>query len=323
MKKIILHFFYVAFFIFLLIMIFIKYSSVSQSIQTAFIIWKENLFPTLFPIFIISEILISLGFIPFLGTIFYPFTVGFLKLHKNASYVLCLSMLTGFPSSAKYITQLYQNRELDYKNSSKILLFSHFSNPLFIIGTIANSFLNNTSLIPLLFISHYLPNFLLAFFFSFNSSSKKENIKFSFYNATKVMYDSYLKNKKSLGTILGQAIIGSINTLLLILGSISIFLVFTSIFNSIITLTPTIQAIFNGILEMSQGLKSISLLNISLRFKSMLSIMIISFGGFCVHLQIMSILSDTKIKYFPFLLARLYHAILSGIIAYLIFPLFD
>ena len=323
MKKIILHFFYVTFFIFLLLLLFMKSSSTSQAIQTAFVIWKENLFPTLFPIFVISEILISLGFIPFLGTIFYPFSVRFLKLHKNASYILLLSMLTGFPSSAKYISQLYQNKELDYKNASKILLFSHFSNPLFIIGTIATTFLNNTSIIPLLFISHYLPNFLLAICFSFKSSSKKENIKFSFYNATKAMYDNYVENKKSLGTILGHAVGGSINTLLLILGSISIFLIFTTIFNSIITLPPTIEAIFNGILEMSQGLKSISLLNISLKFKTILSVMIISFGGLCVHLQVMSILSNTKIKYFPFLLARLYHAILAGIIAYLLFPFFN
>lgn len=323
MKKIILHFFYVSFFIFLLILLFLNSSSISQTIQTAFVIWKENLFPTLFPIFVISEILIALGFIPFLGTIFHPFIVRFLKLHKNASYILFLSMLTGFPSSAKYISQLYQNKELDYKNASKILLFSHFSNPLFIIATIATTFLNNTSIIPLLFISHYLPNFLLIIFLSFKSPSKKENIKFSFYNATKAMYDNYSKDKKSFGAILGRAITGSINTLLLILGSISIFLVFTTVFNSIVTLPSTIQAIINGMLEMSQGLKCISLLSISLRLKVVLSVMIISFGGFCVHLQIMSILSDTKIKYFPFFIARLYHTILSGIIAYFLFPLFN
>ena len=48
--------------------------------------------------------------------------------------------------------------------------------------------------------------------------------------------------------------------------------------------------------------------------------MIISFGGLSVHMQIFSILSDTKIKYLPFLTARVMHAFISS---FLVFILFD
>ena len=75
----------------------------------------------------------------------------------------------------------------------------------------------------------------------------------------------------------------------------------------------------NGFVEMTQGLKYISLLEIPLKLKTILSTMIISFGGFSVHMQTISILSDTQIKYLPFLTARLLHAIISSFIVFLIF----
>ena len=65
---------------------------------------------------------------------------------------------------------------------------------------------------------------------------------------------------------------------------------------------------------MTQGLKHISLLNISNNYKALLICMIISFGGLSVHTQILSIISDTKIEYKPFLLARIIHVIISFII---------
>ena len=61
--------------------------------------------------------------------------------------------------------------------------------------------------------------------------------------------------------------------------------------------------------------------NIPLKLKTIISTLIISFGGFSVHMQIISILSDTKIKYLPFLTARVLHALISSVLAYLLFDL--
>ena len=70
---------------------------------------------------------------------------------------------------------------------------------------------------------------------------------------------------------------------------------------------------------MTQGLKYISIQELPLKIKTIISTMFISFGGISVHMQIISILSDTKIKYFPFLIARVIHALMSGILIYLCF----
>ena len=112
-----------------------------------------------------------------------------------------------------------------------------------------------------------------------------------------------------------------INTLLLIFGVVTLFLVITTIIDNNINIPKYYQSILNGIVEMTQGLKYVSLLNIPLKIKGTLSVLFISFGGISVHIQLISILSDTKIKYFPFFVARIIHACLSSILFYFLFDI--
>ena len=73
---------------------------------------------------------------------------------------------------------------------------------------------------------------------------------------------------------------------------------------------------------MTQGLKYISLLNIPLKLKGVLTVMILSFGGFSVHMQLIGILSKSKIKYFPYLTARLLHALIASLLFFFSFEFF-
>ena len=97
------------------------------------------------------------------------------------------------------------------------------------------------------------------------------------------------------------------------------FLIITTIINQNLSLTLYNQSILNGILEMTQGLKYVSLLSIPLKNKAVLSVMFISFGGLSVHMQTIGLISDTKIKYLPFFIARILHASISGLLLYLSF----
>lgn len=303
----------------LLINILMKSDIVYSAINNAFIIWKENLFPYLFPLFVISELLISFGFVELLGALGQNITKKLFKVKNETSYVFFMSLLTGFPSSAKYISQLYKNGNLNDQEATKILMFTHFSNPLFIIGTIATAFLHTPTLALLIFICHYIPNIIIGILFRNYYPLKEEKKSYSF---LKNIQRIWQKPTKNFGALLGTAILNAVNTLLLILGTISIFLVITNILNSIINFGDIGNTIINGLIEMSQGLKYVSLLNISTHLKLTLSVIFISFGGFSVHLQIMSILSNTNVKYSLFLLSRMIHAFLSGIMAYILFPLF-
>ena len=69
---------------------------------------------------------------------------------------------------------------------------------------------------------------------------------------------------------------------------------------------------------MTSGLKYLSLSDFGLTTRLLFSVFFISFGGFSVHFQIMSILNEKKVKYLPFLIARFVHAISSCVIFILV-----
>ena len=100
---------------------------------------------------------------------------------------------------------------------------------------------------------------------------------------------------------------------------IIVFLIITNLLNEYIAFNTLIKGIISGILEMTGGISNISSLNISLKLKSTLIGMILSFGGISVHMQVKSIIADTPIKYHPYLLARLLHCSITGLLIYYLF----
>lgn len=305
-------------------LIFCSYEILSESatimnaVSYSFDIWINNVFPSLFPFFVLSEILINYGFIELVGELFKPIFEKLFKINGNAAFVFIMSLLSGFPSNAKYTKELYLQNKLNENEATKILMFSHFSNPLFILGTISITFLKDKKLGIIVMFSHYITNIVIGFLFRNYYPSKLTNDKFSLKKAILSMHNKRINNNKRFGSIITNSLINTINTLLLILGVITTFLIITTIIDNNFHLSILNKTLVSGFLEMTQGLKHVSLLDSSNKIKAILICMIISFGGLSVHTQILSIISDTKIKYKPFLLARLIHSVISPIICFLI-----
>lgn len=322
MKKISTSIIIIIILIFIGSQILIRSSNIITSVAFSFDIWKNNIFPSLFPFFVLSELLINYGFVELLSEIFKPLMNLLFKTRGVCSFIFIMSIISGMPSNAKYIKELYQNNLIDEKEGTKLLMFTHFSNPLFILGTVSILFLNNKNVGILILFCHYIANIIIGIIFRNYYPTKENNTKINFQKAILAMHNKRISNNKSFGNILTNSLINTINTLLLILGVITFFLVITTIINCNINLSLYHQSILNGIFEITQGLKSISNLPISLKIKTTICTMIISFGGLSGHMQIMSILSDTKIKYLPFLFARIIHALISGTLIYFLFNIF-
>lgn len=311
MKKIFTSIFIMVILLFCTFEILNESSTIMNSVSYSFNIWINNIFPSLFPFFVLSEILINYGFVELVSELLKPIFEKLFKINGNAAFVFIMSMLSGFPSNAKYTKELYLQGKLNEKEATKILMFSHFSNPLFILGTIAITFLNDKRLGLLIMFSHYFSNIIIGIIFRNYNPSKLNKNKFSIKNSILKMHNKRINNDKKIGAIITNALTNSINTLLLILGVITTFLIITTIIDNNFHLNLFNKSLLSGILEMTQGLKHVSLLNISNYYKSILITAILSFGGLSVHTQVISIISDTKIRYTPFLISRIIHVIVS------------
>ena len=283
-------------------------SVIINSVSLSFSLCINNLFPSLFPFMILSNILIEYGFVEITSELLKPIMNKIFKSHENGAFVLILSLISGSPSNAKYISELLNKQLITTKDAEKILLFTHFVNPLFIINTIGITFLHNKIIGLIILTSHYLGNLFVGIIFRNyhkNITNNKINIKKAF--------SSLEKEHKSFITILTNSITSSINTLLIILGVITTCLIITSIIN--------LNPLYNGFLEITQGLKYLSTTNHHLLFKTIFSTFLISFGGLSIHAQVFSILSNKKIKYIPYLSARIIHGITSSTIVYILFKI--
>ena len=281
---------------------------VIKAIYEGSIIWFTNIVPTILPIFIITDILENYHITNYISKLLGK-VMSLFKLPKETAYVFFMSIFSGFPGNSKFIKEMLDNHVINDMEATKLLTFTHFSNPLFIIGTIGIIFLENKLIGILILIVHYLTNVIVGLLF--------RNI----YIVKETKY--YKKERPTLSFIntLKKSILNTINTLFLIYGIIIFFFIITTIMNEIITLSPFHQAIMNGLIEMTQGLKLISQLNVNLIVKATMSTFLISFGGLSIHLQVMSILDNYKINYYIYFLARILHASLASIIIYIILSL--
>ena len=301
----------------LILNIFIKSSTVTRTIIFSINLFIRNVFPSLFPMFIISSILVAIDIPKVLGNIFKrPMKILF-KTKGEGAFVFFMSMITGFPSSAKYINELIDKKLINKKEAEKILTFTFFSNPLFIVNTVGNLFLQSKTIGYYILISHILGNIATGLLFRnynqsviINDNNKINNIK-------------YLHNKINNTNIietLFKAIKESLEILLNIFAVITFFLIIINIsFKD--PSNPLIIPI-SGILEMTTGLKYLSISDINYNIKILLSMFFISFGGLSIHFQIMSILNEKKVKYLPFLISRITHGLISVIILLLVFSIF-
>lgn len=286
-------------------LILINSYEIIESIRFSFSLCINNLFPALIPFMLLSNILIKYNFINDIGDLLKKTMNKIFKVNKNCSFVLIMSILSGTPSNAKYLNDLLNNNLIDINDCKKCLAFCHFTNPIFIIGTIGLTFLNNKKTGLIIMISHYLAAIIIGLFNKKNFIIVKSNVS----NAE--------QKTNNFIAILKESINNTISSLLLILGIITTCIILTTIINNIIILNDNLKFIY-GLIEMTQGLKYLSQANLSFILKAMISSFLISFGGFCIHAQVFCILDNKKIRYLPYFISRIFQGLLSMLLTFII-----
>lgn len=306
MKKKLFNLFVILSCVFIIIYCIIYKSLIFETIYFSMETWIKNIVPSLFPFFIISDILITYNVEKYIPSFITKFFSKLFNISDKLVSIFFLSMISGYPSSAKNTRKYYDLGLISLEEANHILLFSHFSNPLFILSTVSVMFFNNEKLgLPIL-ISHYLGNIIIGIILR-NRAPKYNNS------------NNEIKNKNiKFGLVFSKSIISAIDTLLLILGTLTCFLIISTCIIDFLNINLKLSILIKSILEITMGLKSLSLVNISDLLKIVISSMIISFGGLSVHMQILSQISDTDISYSNFFISRVFHSIISGIISLLI-----
>lgn len=289
-----------------------------ESAQKGLLLWANSVVPTLFPFFVATEILCSTNIIYLAGKYLKKFVKKIFNVPGEGSIALILGIISGYPTGAKVIVNLKKNGILSKEESERLIAFTNNSGPLFILGTIGISFLNNKTLGYILLLTHILACLTVGIIF--RNWKKNRNVSFR-------KNEIYTKNKtitlSSFGEIFGNSIKKSILTILNIGGFIVIFSVIISILdnskifvfintfcNEIGISGEIIIGIIKGMIELTNGTKIVSAFGI--KYIPLLSFLI-GFGGFSVLLQVYSVIAKENISIKPYI----YGKILQGVFSYL------
>lgn len=144
------------------------------------------------------------------------------------------------------------------------------------------------------------------------------------------------KENSNLGTIIINSISNSITTILNIGGFVvlfsviisilersSILQIFSTIFSNFGISETIIQSFFTGILELTNGIKNLSIVGIkNLNQIIILSAFLIGFGGFSVVLQVYSIISKTDLSIKPYIVGKILHGFISAFYTIILIEIF-
>lgn len=308
--------------------------------------WWKIVFPSLLPFFIVSEMLIGFGVVKFIGVLLEPLMRPLFRVPGVGGFVWAMGMASGYPAGAKLTARLRQEGQLTKIEAERLVTFTNCSNPLFIFGAVSVGFFYNPQLGIILALAHYLGNFTVGIMMRFHGKNHehtaKKNVKFSLKNAFRELHRTRINDKRPLGKLLGDAVMSSIQTLLMIGGFIILFSVINQLLSNlhIIEMVGSLVALLlqlihlpesfsipliSGIFELTLGNKLTSQVeNVTLLQQAIIASVILAFSGLSVQAQVASILAQTDIKFKPFFIARIFHSVFAGFYTWLLWnPLYE
>ena len=273
---------FVIFFSLLIIFFFFSKNSLfTYEIISTLKLWLNKSVPSLITMYVISSALISTKAINIIIFILKPLRKILKFETKNAFNLFIVSIFVGNPSTVTYITEYLSKEYITSKDAEVLLLSSSFINPLFIYAISKNI---NTFFF--IYLIHIITNIIIAIFFT------RKNIIINKENETNVNF------------------LELINKLPFLLLLIALYMVISSML--IFALNSLgISKIYLSFIELSNGCNI--LINSFSQISYLLLVLLISFNGFCIHMQVATILNNQKM-YKTFFYGRFLSMIITFII---------
>ncbi len=277
--------------IFLLVTFFLtlcQATSVMNIVIETSYLFLTKLFPCMFIFYTLSDLLLNYGIINIFNRLFKTLFKFLFNIDSTSSFIILMSLFTGFPSGSKYIADFYNKGYISNDLANYLITFTHFSNPLFILGTVKS--LYNSKFALVILISHYLSNFILAILIRPKKYLPSTNLS--------------ERKKTSLITCLNNSFESTFSVAQIVFCSSLFFVVLVSLLTAFIN-NNIMKTMLFGLFDLTKGTTDLALSNLSLFNKGIILLTFISLGGVAINIQVQSLISNTNIKYSNFLKGRI------------------
>ncbi len=316
--------------------------AVFEGATTGLNTWWNVLLPALLPFFIASELLMKLGVVHFIGMLLEPIMRPLFNIPGAGGFVMVMAITSGSPVNAMLTAKLRQEGVCTKNEAGRILSFTNFSSPFFMLTAVAVGMFSQPELGLIIAGAHYLANFSLGIILSFfgDKSRKSKNIissplqiiKQAFY----ILIKFQRKEKKTIGQLLGDAVATSVVMVINIGGFIVLFSVIIKLLSdaeAMVFITSALSFILaplnfssevlasmaKGFFETTIGIETVTQTSAPQLQKLMTIGILLGFSGLSVIAQVITMIKDADIGLGLFFLSRLVQGGLAALFTVLLY----
>lgn len=291
----------------LIIIFFIQPNIVRAGAINGITLWYNKILPFLFPMFILSNLLLQYSF---LYDILEKISFISKKILGSSFAIIpfIISIISGYPSGALATDLIVKNNRISVTEGSYLLTFTNLCSFQFISAVVVLSMLKDMNLLLYLVLPHYLGAVVLCSFikkdFRSIKISKKENL------IKHITFNEAFSN----------AISKSILSILTIAGVIIIFSILSEYIMSIVftgngsELMEIFLGLIVGMLELTNGCNIICSSLLPIEVKLILLNFLISFAGCSIIFQTITVSSNVDINILEYIKVKFVHGIISALI---------
>lgn len=278
------------------------------------LLWYRSLVPTLFPMMILSNLLLKTGAAGKVSAFAAKPVQKLLPLSAGSVYAIFTGFLCGCPMGAKTLSDLANSADsLPEKPLFPAAAINNIS-PSFLLSYLVAGHLQDPSLqMPTLLILYGAPVLYAIFFLSF--SLKKNPAEKQAKNDSK----NQTKNKTSPTglqfSVVDVCISDAVSNITKLGGYIVLFSILASVINHIPIQTPLLKALLLGISEISVGIHAIAALPLRFSSKYLLLIAVSAFGGLCCTAQSAQFLKNAGVPVRIYLRDKLFITLIAVLLA--------
>ena len=286
--------------VWLMVMLTLSSKKTLPAANDALIICAKNIIPSLFPFFVLSQILIKSGFATVCGKVLSPLMRKLFKVSGAGGVAFLIGIISGYPMGAKTVCDLYEDGSLGKNEAERLIPYCNNSGPLFIIGAVGTGMMGSPEIGIFLYVIHIFSALVTGFVLRFFEKDEKQAV---------VKMRRSVTVCGSLGEIFSQSVKDAVSSILYVCGFVVFFAVLTApMFSD--GIKTVAESILMGILEVTSGAQSI-IRNCNMESALPIISGLIGMGGICVALQVMGIVKASGLSMKNYIFGKIQHGILS------------
>ena len=271
--------------------------------------------PSLFPFFILTSLVISLGLAGYLGRLLEPVMRPLFHLNGSCAAPLALGFVGGYPVGARAALTLYENGQCSKTEAERLLAFCNNSGPAFILGVVGAGVFGDSRVGLLLYLTHALASLLVGLLFRFYGGWERRR--------------ACAPRPKPIQTVtLPAAFTGAVSRALQSTLNICAFVVFFAVVLRLLSAYGALSGaaallslagfegewarrLVAGLLELSSGVASLQG-GAGLAGRVSMAAFMLGWAGLSVHCQVLSFLVDSGLSARVYLAGKLCHGLIAA-----------